>query len=153
MVCMQRVASVSGFAMFDKTSNLSIHPVYGPWLSYRAVVVFLSKNKLLDNWEQPPLPKPIMYQMSESEQDAVKRAMEAALSASDRAETTLFDLHTGKGGLLTNDNSMLNDKWLAVRDSIHVGRVEYRFSESQLLYHYTKDVQVLERVLQKDTLS
>jgi hypothetical protein len=35
--------------------------------------------------------------------------------------------------------------WIAMRDAIETGKAKYRFSENQLLYHYTKDTKYLVR--------
>jgi hypothetical protein len=42
MVSMQHVSMVSGFAYFDPLTNLCVHPVYGTWHAYRAVVVVVT---------------------------------------------------------------------------------------------------------------
>ena len=37
---MQRLAHMIGFAFYDRTSHLCLHPKFGPWFSMRAVIVF-----------------------------------------------------------------------------------------------------------------
>ena len=39
-MAMQRLAHTIGFAYYDTTSHLCLHPKLGPWFSMRAVLVF-----------------------------------------------------------------------------------------------------------------
>jgi hypothetical protein len=39
LVAMQRVAEISGCAFLDHETHLSIHPTFGPWVAWRAVIV------------------------------------------------------------------------------------------------------------------
>eukprot|EP00978_Attheya_sp_CCMP212_P001356 scaffold2848_cov54-Attheya_sp.AAC.1 len=153
LVSMQRVASVSGFAYTDPLSKLSIHPVYGAWTSYRAVVVFHNMGQEStccsgkEGIDSPPTPPPPMMSclLSEQEQASAKIAMEKACYASEeRGFTTCCkQLHGGEAML----KDELYKDWIALRDCVHVGKEQYRFSESQLLYHYTKDLKFLEQEL------
>jgi len=123
LVSMQRVAEVSGLCHHDKTTHLSLHPVYGSWISFRAVVVVdLPAADLL-----PPLrvPCPMSAQDKAASEAMLNRALAAA--DSDAAE------YSQKSWEL----------WLAMRDSVSVGR-EYRFCKQQIKYHYTADVRVLD---------
>ena len=50
LISMQRVAAVSGLAYLDTEGTLlSVHPVFGPWLSYRAVVVVSMGHSNINN--------------------------------------------------------------------------------------------------------
>lgn len=39
-MAMQKLAHLIGFAYYDSTSHLCLHPKFGPWFSMRAVIVF-----------------------------------------------------------------------------------------------------------------
>jgi hypothetical protein len=139
LVSMQRVAECSGLSYSDPASKLSIHPIFGAWVSYRAVVVFVSKSRdLAQTASSYVLPPPIAVPclLSTNEQDKAARAMKKALySMPDQ------DLCTMLHGTMKGDRYK---DWIALRDVVDVGR-EFRFSENQLLYHYTKDLACLER--------
>jgi hypothetical protein len=145
LVCLSRVAKASGFACIDPATKLCIHPIYGAWTSFRAVVVvrqpkFSQPHKAPP---RPPPPPPIQYLLSEREEVAARNAMKKALHASD--EKNLCKQLGGGEGML-EDN--LYEHWIAMRDCVGVGRDEYRFSHGQLMYHYTKDLKFLEEDLQ-----
>lgn len=132
LVSMQHVSSVSGLCYHDKHSHLSIHPEFGPWLAFRAIVV-LDRPFLTS---PPPL---IPCLLSTTEIENAQKAMTAALAASD--PTNLCEqLHGGS----KNEDTLL--AWIALRDCITTGR-KYRYSEGQLNYHYTKDTKVLMKEL------
>ena len=137
LVSMQRVAVASGLAYLDLSTHLAIHPTYGAWASYRAVVVFTSTK------DTAALPRPALVPrlLSKEEEATAKLLMDRALAASDRSRLCQ-QLH-GDG---TEERVYLH--WIALRDCVILGK-EHRFSESQLLYHYTKDARYLEEELQK----
>ena len=62
--------------------------------------------------------------------------MAAALRASDTSR--LCEQLHGAEGMATD----VRLAWAALRDCVELGR-EYRYSEAQLVYHYTKDKSVL----------
>jgi methylmalonic aciduria homocystinuria type C protein len=134
LVSMQRVALVSGLCYHDDQTHLSIHPEFGPWLAFRAVVVldrpFLSSR--------PPF---VPCLMSTTEKENARKAMAAALAVSDRVNLCK-QLH---GGSKDEDVHLA---WIALRDSITTGR-HYRYSEGQLIYHYTKDAKLLMKELKQ----
>lgn len=121
LVAMQRLAHVAGLA-YRAPCNLSIHPVYGPWIALRAVVVVDA-----DGPEGSELPSPC----GTCETHCMP-ALDVALAESGRAA-----LATG-----TPPATALWKSWLAVRDACPLGR-EHRYSDEQIRYHYTKDRGVL----------
>jgi methylmalonic aciduria homocystinuria type C protein len=136
LVSMQRVASVSGLCYHDNHTQLSIHPEFGPWLAFRAVVV-LDRPFLTS---PPPL---VPCLLSATEKENAKKAMAAALAVSDQTNLCK-QLH---GGSKKEDTRLA---WVALRDCITTGR-NYRYTDGQLIYHYTKDTKVLMKELnQKD---
>jgi methylmalonic aciduria homocystinuria type C protein len=96
-------------------AHLSVHPTYGPWISLRAVVVFDVLG--------PPCPPPSMERPCRECEVGCRPAFSRAVEAADRA--TWRD-------------------WLAVRDACPLGR-EFRYSDAQIEYHYTKDPSVPDR--------
>ena len=48
-VSMQHVAGATALCHFDQTIHLCIHPVLGPWIAFRAVVVLPEKEDFLDD--------------------------------------------------------------------------------------------------------
>lgn len=117
MVAMQRAAAIAGLAA-TSPAYLSVHPIYGPWIGLRAVVVFDSDAPS----ESPP---PARLPCDDCEATCVP-ALSAALGAQ------------GDRGAWR--------RWLAVRDACPVGR-EHRYGDDQIAYHYTKDRAVLQRLI------
>ena len=60
-----------------------------------------------------------------------------------------YDVDTTTTTTTTSDDKQSRRKeevplaWIRLRDSISIGRQEYKFDHNQLFYHYTKDVQYL----------
>lgn len=132
LVSMQRVASVSGLSFLDTKSHLSIHPVYGTWHSFRAVVVVKAEGPNL------PTPTPAPCLLTPQEQEKAKVAMFHALEVSDKDR--LCDQLHGKG-----PSEQVAAAWIELRDCVSVGK-EFRFDEDQLWYHYTKDTKFLRTI-------
>jgi methylmalonic aciduria homocystinuria type C protein len=110
----QRVAESAGLAAISP-SHLAIHPIHGPWLALRAVVVIdvsgpeatTAAARPCDTCSAPCVP-----------------ALERALAAS--------------GPKLDSQSVSANaSAWVAVRDACPIGRAS-RYGEAQLRYHYEK---------------
>lgn len=110
----QRVAESAGLAALSP-SHLVIHPIHGPWLALRAVVVIdvsgpeaaTAAARPCDTCSAPCVP-----------------ALERALVAS--------------GPKLDSQSVSANARaWIAVRDACPIGRAS-RYGEDQLRYHYEK---------------
>jgi methylmalonic aciduria homocystinuria type C protein len=123
-IAIQRLAHASGFAWLSP-AHLCLHPVYGPWIALRAAISFALPGPMAP----PPLDDPC-GECPAACLPALNRAMEKAGDAigTDRTVSDRWRL------------------WLAVRDACHLGR-EHRYTEDQILYHYTKDRAVLERAV------
>ena len=130
LVSMQRVATSSGMCYHDAETMLSIHPKYGAWCAFRAVIVID-----LPGTSAPP-PKRVGCLLNEAEKVKAREAMAAALRASD--EVNLCTQLHGEKGMETD----VRLAWAALRDCVEIGREE-RYDEAQLVYHYTKDREVL----------
>jgi methylmalonic aciduria homocystinuria type C protein len=122
-VAMQRLAEIAGLATLAP-SHLSVHPVYGPWISLRAVVVV--------DVDGPPGSPPRMQRPCDDCERRCTAAFRHALAATGPPARTHAapDVHW--------------ERWLAVRDACPIGS-EHRFDEDQTRYHYTKDRQILRR--------
>ena len=134
LVSMQRVAVCSGLCYHDSETQLAIHPEFGAWLAFRAVLVL----------DAPPAacslgleaPSRVGCLMTDAEKAAARAAMAAALRASDEANLCT-QLHGEKG--MERDVRLA---WAALRDCVEVGKT-HRYSDAQLTYHYTKEWTVL----------
>jgi hypothetical protein len=139
LVSMQRVAVGAGFAYHDVNTQLTIHPEYGTWTSYRAVVVVSENGSNNNNKSHSavPLPPPrVPKLLTVQEEQKAAAAMKHALSLSD---TTALCQQLHKSIV----DISICQAWIAMRDTVERGKAEYRFDDEQLLYHYTKDVQYL----------
>ena len=128
LISMQRLASVSGLCYLDEASNMAIHPTFGPWLSFRAAIVLFHVGGV-DNggegdYSMQSLPMPVANLLSKAEEMNARKFVEKA-----------FDKNTPKEDV--------TKCLIAARDSVVLGRDEHRFSDVQLMYHYTKDVKYL----------
>ena len=137
LISMQRIAAVSGLCHLDEASNMAIHPLFGPWLSFRAVILFHSGDMTNDgdgDLSALPAPDPIPSLLTPEEEANARAFIQKA-----------FDKNTPK-----DDDASIRRGWvvkclIASRDSAALGREEHRFSDSQLMYHYTKDAKYLQK--------
>jgi methylmalonic aciduria homocystinuria type C protein len=131
LVSMQRVAVAGALCYLDNDTHLAIHPQFGAWVAFRAVLVLDFPASDLGD-----VPSKLGCLLSDEEKAAARMAMAAALQVSDEANLCT-QLH-GANGIKTD----VRMAWAALRDCVKTGR-EYRYSEAQLNYHYTKDKAVL----------
>lgn len=135
LVDMNRSALVSALCHFSEEMYLSVHPKFGSWVAFRAVVVLDLPATHLGG---PPslVPSPL----SEDEVAAVREAFAAALQASSEADMTCDGMPLE-----------IAHKWAAMRGCVRLG-VEYRYSDLQSEYHYTKSPECLRRALEEGGL-
>jgi len=126
LVDMNRAARVAGVCYFSDAMFLSVHPTFGAWVAFRAVVVL---DLPASHLRGPPAPLPPL--LSDDEAAAAKAAFDEALRAS-AAEELRVD------GMPRH----LAHKWAAMRDCVRRGR-EHRYGARQSEYHYTKDRSLL----------
>lgn len=117
-VAMQDLAHAAGLA-YKSPSYLSVHSTYGPWIALRAVVV--------TDVPGPSGPAPVLTPPCDC-RHACNPRLEEALARSQRASS----------GTLEGDVEAAWQSWLSIRDACPIGR-EYRYSDSQIRYHYTKE--------------
>jgi len=119
----QKLAECVGLAYVAKT-HLAVHPQYGPWFSLRAVIQ-------LDQTVELDCPFKLKNPCTDCETQCLpvfeKAASRQKNLGSDSLKETWQD-------------------WLLVRKSCPIGR-EYEFTREQLLYHYTKDKEILRKLL------
>jgi methylmalonic aciduria homocystinuria type C protein len=140
-VAMQRMAECSGLAFLDHTSHLSFHPKLGPWFSLRcAVVIYGVSTDLLTK------PTPLSCMLDDETMANVKAAAKIAFTSTEEIN---------KGGVGTGEDETLPEikdvrkgwkKWLAVRDA-SAPEHPYRYSDEQILYHYTGNRQLLRELV------
>jgi len=53
LISMARIASCTGYSYLDNTTHLNIHPLYGTWHSYRAVLLVVHDDNKNATFEQP----------------------------------------------------------------------------------------------------
>jgi hypothetical protein len=142
LVSMGWVASCSGFAYLDEITHLTVHPVYGTWHSFRAVVVIKDSPKYnpTDNIAAAITLQPCL--LTEKEQESAKLAMDKALRMCEEARLSTQQPH--KAMMESDETAMA---WIDLRDCIVSRGKDFRFDENQLWYHYTKDVKYLEAAL------
>ena len=142
-VSMARAASACGLCYHDQTTELTIHPAYGAWTALRAVVVLDASAGSLG---EPPPPQPCP--ISPEEREALGVAMRAARAMSDGAAMEAEAPHGlpphvhGAAYAAVALPHEVALAWAAVRDAVRVGR-QHRYSNEQLLYHYTQDGSIL----------
>ena len=130
LICMQRIAVVSGLAYHDPNTKLIVHPVYGTWHAYRAVVVYTSFAAPLE----PPTCVPCLLSLAEQEQ--AQKAIQEALSL-----CSLDRLRDGlEGDKVTQSTA---EAWMRLRDCVETGKKGYRYDHNQLYYHHTADMQYI----------
>jgi methylmalonic aciduria homocystinuria type C protein len=127
LVDMNRAARVCALTYFSDEMFLSIHPKFGSWVAFRAVLVFdLPADHL---GAQPPAALPPL--LTDEEAAAAKAAFDAALKASSEVELSVDGMPTH-----------LAQKWAAMRDCVGRGR-EHKYDRLQSEYHYVKDASLL----------
>lgn len=118
-VAIQRAAHVAGLAWLGP-AHLAVHPVYGPWIALRAVIVV--------DADGPPGSAPDPERLACDGCDrGCRPALDAALAAGEPTCETLPDVWR---------------RWLAVRDACQRGR-EHRYPDDMIRYGYTKNRAVL----------
>jgi cyanocobalamin reductase (cyanide-eliminating) / alkylcobalamin dealkylase len=136
LVSMQRVAVVSGLSYFDNESMLCVHPIYGTWHSFRAIIVIDDESEF-DIPQSPPVPLRCCLSVNEITKAAaaMKYASSLVLPIQTQKDKN-NDTHHPTNEIL---NNTIVDAWIKVRDCIELGRDQYRYGTHQRLYHYTKD--------------
>lgn len=182
LVSMQRIASISGQYWHDEANTkLCVHPVYGTWTAFRALVIFETTENLDINSDDrsscirstissvpPPPPPPCPCPVSEEEMKEAKKIFDYALEMN--MSDSGSDINIGSYGTQSNKSwaqlcTFLHNQvcqgsdwdevpesmkpWIELRNAISIGRDDWKYDEAQLLYHYTKDPNILRRELSR----
>ena len=96
MVSMGRIASCSGFSYLDPYTHLSVHPEYGTWHSYRAVLVLEKEESMAEAEAADPsaprlvlLPDPLSPEETRISRSAFDEALR--ISTAETNETTVVN--------------------------------------------------------------
>jgi len=156
LVSMQRVATTTGKYWLDtEATKLCVHPEYGTWTAFRTLVLFEQRSH--PSCSIPLAPPPCTCPVSPNEITLAKEIFDYAFNISSSSDTQ------GYGTTLSKSWKELCDylhntsctgstwekvpdtmkPWIQLRDSISVGRQEWRYGQDQLLYHYTRDSEIL----------
>ena len=121
-VAIQRMGEIADVAELCPTTHLSLHPQYGPWMAWRAAVVFNVQFQV--QCTEHDLGNVERCHYSRGLATDVKQQMETAIA-----------------------NASDWTRWLAVREALAPDH-SYRYSEMQIKYHYTKDKTILLRAIE-----
>jgi methylmalonic aciduria homocystinuria type C protein len=124
LVAMQRLAHVAGLAYLSE-SQLSVHPVYGPWIGLRAALSLALPG--------PSAPPPQLSHPCGGCASQCRPAFERALAAASVGEGS---------AALQRSVEQHWQLWLECRDACPTGRA-HRYDDAQIRYHYVKDRQQL----------
>ena len=156
LVSMQRVATTTGEYWHDNESTkLCVHPEYGTWTAFRVVIVFQTKSTC-GVADIPPTPTQCPCPVSEEESKAAKKVFDYALKMSSSnkqgyastlnktwAEIAEYLHETISSGSEWSKVDETLKPWIQLRDCITVGREKWKYTDAQLLYHYTRDAEIL----------
>lgn len=177
LVSMQRIASASGQYWHDEeNTKLCVHPVHGTWMAFRALVIFEMEHTSYYNGSEGsgstvPLPSPCPCPLSVDEMKEAKKIFDYALELNTSGTSQEGNNNTGRSyGTQSNKTweelcTFLHNQvckgsdweevpesmkpWIELRNAISVGRSDWKYDEAQLLYHYTKDPNILRRELDR----
>ena len=159
LVSMQRIAATTGqYWQDNNATKLCLHPEYGTWTAFRAVAVLERDFQIHDSI--PPAPKSCVCPVSYEEIKRAKEIFDHALHLSSSEEhgygTTLKKSWEELCKYLHNTICSGSDwekvpssmkPWIQLRDAFSIGRETWKYDDTQLLYHYTKDPEILSREL------
>ncbi len=114
-VAIQRAADQAGMASLSP-AHLSVHPIYGPWIALRALVILDLPAPTGSAWPAAPCWEGCRRPCLEALQEALEVGW---------------------------DPTKTWPAWVAIRDACPRGH-RYRYSEEALRYHYAGDRTVLE---------
>lgn len=124
-LAIQKMAKLSGMAIFHDATHMSVNRKYGPWISLRAVVIF-------HNVKGPETPLP-MHEVPSLTSEMERESKEAFEEAAE-----YYNKKSGEGGTL--DKSKSAELWVKVRDCLtSEAQKEFRYDERQMKYHYDID--------------
>lgn len=123
LISTQRVADIAGLAQLDYNTYLSIHPVYGPWIAFRGVLVV---NEPVDAYLAAEPPSPVRGLLSKEEEEKAKDKLQMALNATNVKEMAK-ELQEEK----KTETVATWRLWMAMREAMHIG-TEHHYCEEQV---------------------
>ena len=172
LVSMQRIATFTGSYWYDdEGSKLCIHPRYGPWHAFRAVIIITNvkgRHSLqvdtAGSQAIEKIPSPLQCPVTQQEINDAKILVSFAMKSI--SSSTKQSNDTGNESLDDEFLSQLNNEtinrlnenqklvsankinqrqliWINVRDCFSLGRDRYRYCSEQLCYHYNKDPKII----------
>jgi methylmalonic aciduria homocystinuria type C protein len=143
VVAVARFAHDAGMAYLCQQAYLSVHPVYGPWMSFRAVAVIdVDGSEVVDEKGPPSSP------FSTDQAAAIAELMTTAVASTAGKRPTASEspcpaaaasAATDATAAASMDRLQLtpvSEAFLAVRDACGQGFEQHRFSKEQLSFHY-----------------
>jgi len=148
-VSMQHIASATGVYDFDQEQMLCIHPQYGPWTAFRAVVIFpqeIVQKHFSDISQLIYMPRPKSSRSLCKELGCFKKSKEALDKALNAANCNRSNSSNVQVETIQKSDSW--KVWAEIRLVCQVG-TEFEYYEDQLEYHYTANKHILMRNLNK----
>lgn len=119
---MQKLSYLSGICYLSPKSHLCMHPKFGVWMGLRAAIVF---NCIYDK-DPPVLIESVDPECEEKQGEMLNEII----------KNKEFNIR----------NPAIAKKWIDFRSLCEVGK-EYKYSDNQLWYHYTKDKKYIQYAL------
>lgn len=127
-VALQHLAHYAGLAYYDRKIYLNFHKVYGPWISLRASIIL--------DLEGPP--------------DESQPTLEHPFPQIEEKLEKKWNEITQNSNELVFDRNHQWKKWVELRKV--AGKYvdpQFVFSEDQIRYHYTTDIQILKNLIKE----
>jgi succinate dehydrogenase flavin-adding protein (antitoxin of CptAB toxin-antitoxin module) len=115
LISFQKLGAMTNLAHYSIDHGLSLHPEYGAWFAFRAVIVLdIDEDKDYDFIKELKIPKnkePLPFPCTPETQLIAAEQMQRLIQGIDH-------------------------DWFALRDTVIVGRSNYIYEEEQMKYHY-----------------
>jgi hypothetical protein len=135
LVAVQHAAHAAGAAYFHPSIGLCVHPEYGPWHSYRALLVLDMEGAAPGAIDPPSDPCAGTTEVADAEE-----ALRLALAA------TADPLATNSQLELEGNQRETWRLWQRVRSSVTVG-AEWQYEDAHDEYHYCWNRDILRRMI------
>lgn len=147
LIAMQRLGAAIGFAFYNETCALCMHPIFGPWIAFRAIVVIETKNfnvTSIPNAVNLTIPPLLHTADNDKKLNEYWSSMNLPLPPPQMlnnpcAVSGCVDLHNDKFQIAmeTMRKGIRNrEQWLNVRDVCKVAATDLKYSDEQNAFHY-----------------
>lgn len=130
LISMQRISVLTGLTFQDNSTHLSVNPVYGSWLAFRAVLVVLGETGSRARFDKP---KRLENFLTAEQQEVAVTAWDRAMKLATPESLVIESLHCKEPA---SDAERIQ-AWIALR--YVVDRPEWEYTKNQVWYHYSKD--------------